>query len=88
MFKANEEGASIIRDTIKEYCDTFHQKVNLQKSSIFFGKGCAESIRNIVKTIFTVPNETLTEGYLGLHVGRSKNDSLKYLKDRLWLKVR
>ena len=29
MFKANEEAATIIKDTVQQYCDASGQKVNL-----------------------------------------------------------
>ena len=39
-----------------------------------------------VKNILEVHNEALTEKYLGLpsDVGRTKEGSFKYLKDRIW----
>ena len=78
MFRANEEGAHIIKNTIQQYCAASGQRVNYEKSSIFFGKGCPEGKRNIIKTILDVPNESLSEKYLGLpsEVGKSKNHSL------------
>lgn len=89
MFKGNEEAATIIRDTVQQYCNASGQKVNLAKSSIFFGKGCPEPRRESIKTIRIVPNESLNERYLGLpsDVGKCKNGSFKYIKDRLWSKV-
>jgi hypothetical protein len=66
MFKANEEAATIIRDTVQQYCDASSQRVNLAKSTIFFGKSCPEHRRNIIKNFFTVPIESLNERYLGL----------------------
>ena len=43
-----------------------------------------------VKTILNVPNETLNDKYLGMptDVGASKNGAFKYIKDRLWSKVK
>ena len=37
-----------------------------------------------------VPNETLSEKYLGMpsDVGSSKNGAFKYLRDRVWSKVK
>lgn len=90
MFKANMEGATVIRDTIQRYCEASGQRVNLSKSSIFFGKGCPNDRRSEIKTILEVSNESLSERYLGLptDVGKSKNKSFKYIKDRLWGKVK
>ena len=46
-------------------------------------------IKEKVKTLLEVPNETLNEKYLGMpsDIGGSKNGAFKYLKDRLWNKV-
>ena len=56
---------------------------------MFFSKGCPEEKRQEVKQILQVPNEKLNEKYLGLpsDVGRSKNGTFKYLKDRIWKQV-
>ena len=87
--KASEEGAMEVNDLLDKYCNASGQQVNLDKSSIFFSKGCPDSRRQAVKNILNVPNETLNEKYLGMpsDVGRSKNGAFKYLKDRVWKKV-
>jgi hypothetical protein len=63
--------------------------VNLDKSFVFFSKGCPESTRQSVKTILQVPNETLNEKYLGMpsDIGRSLNGAFKYLRDRVWKRI-
>lgn len=90
LFKANETGAGLIRDIIQKYCGASGQRVNLSKSSIFFSKGCPNDQRDLIKGILNVPNESLSERYLGLpsEVGKSKNGTFKYIKDRLWGKVK
>ena len=47
-------------------------------------------MRGDIKEILNVPNETLNEKYLGMptDVGSSKNGAFKYLKERLWCKVK
>ena len=61
--------------------------MSLAKSSIFFSKGCRQTIRD--KSITHVENESLNERYLGLptEVGRTTNGAFKFLKDRVWNKV-
>lgn len=73
MFKANAEGATIVRDTIRQYCDASGQRINLTKSSIFFGKGCPEETRQVVKGILEVTNESLSEKIFGAADGGCKS---------------
>ena len=59
--KANASGATDVRDLLHKYCEASGQRINLDKSSIFFSKGSPEAIRQSVKEILQVPNETLNE---------------------------
>ena len=63
--------------------------VNLQQSSIFFGKGCSSDDRDSLKTTIDITCEALPEKYLGLPtlVGRSKDGAFKNLPERSWGKV-
>jgi hypothetical protein len=65
------------------------QRVNMDKSSIFFSKGCTNGVKNEVKGVLDVHNETLNEKYLGMlmDVGHSRGGAFKYIKDRIWSKV-
>ena len=56
----------------------------------FFNKGCPENIKDALKGILNVPNETLNDKYLGMpsDIGTSKFGAFKYIKDRLWNKVK
>ncbi|XP_062230134.1 uncharacterized protein LOC133927739 [Phragmites australis] len=89
FFKAKVEGASWVRDRVQEYCNASGQKVNLDKSSIFFGKGCPEDRRSEIKVLLDIQNESLNEQYPGLpsDVGKQKNCAFQYLKDRVWKRV-
>jgi hypothetical protein len=61
----------------------------MDKSSIFFSKKCPAGIKESIKIVLEVQNETLSEKYLGMlsGVGKSKNGAFKYLKDKVWKKV-
>jgi hypothetical protein len=89
FFKANQETAMELETTLNQYCLASGQRINRDKSSIFFSKGCPELVKNEVKAILQVSNESLNEKYLGLpsDVGKSKNGAFKYLKDRIWKKI-
>jgi hypothetical protein len=83
--KESHAGAIEVKEILEKYCLASGQQVNLDKYSVFFGKGCLEAIRQSVKVTLQVPNETLNEKYLGMpsDVGRSLNGAFKYLRDRV-----
>jgi hypothetical protein len=86
FIKANGDSARDARDTLDAYCRASGQRVNLDKSSIFFSKCCPATMKQELKVILNVQNESLSEKYLGMpsDVGRSINGAFKYLKDRIW----
>ncbi|XP_066325111.1 uncharacterized protein [Miscanthus floridulus] len=88
--KAAASNARVVQESLVKYCEASGEKVNLAKSSIFFSKGCKQTIRDEIKAITHVENESLNERYLGLptDVGRTTNGAFKYLKDRVWNKAR
>ena len=61
----------------------------MQNIPFFFSKGCPQSVRDNIKQNLNVHNE-LSDGYLGMptDVGHSKMGTFKYLRDRVWEKVR
>ena len=78
-----------MNELLKLYCDASGQRINMEKSSIYFSKGVSEATRMEVKNVLDVHNEALSDKYLGLpsDVGRAKEGCFKYLKDRLWNKI-
>ena len=89
FFKANSVGANEVYHVLNTYCQVTGQCINHSKSSIYFSKGVPDPVRQEIKEVLNVPNETLNEKYLGMpfDIGSSKNGAFKYLKDRLWSKV-
>jgi hypothetical protein len=89
FFKANAEGAREVKEALAKYCNASGQRINTDKSSIFFSRRCPEGIKGDIKAELDVQRETLNEKYLGMpaDVGRSKSGAFKYLKDRVWKKV-
>ena len=90
LFKSSVEEANEVSNPLDIYCKASGQRINNEKSSIFVSKGCPQTIRDGVKNSLQVHNESLSERYLGMptDVGHSKNDTFKYLRDRVWEKVR
>jgi hypothetical protein len=66
------------------------QRINKDKSSIYFTKGCPRPRRNVIKAILEVSNEALNERYLGMptDVGTSRYGTFKFLRDRVRSKVK
>ena len=89
FYKTSTDGANEVNQLLNTYCQASGQRINHEKSTIFFSKKCPESIKLEVKGLLQVPNETLSAKYLGMpsDVGSSKNGAFKYLKDYLWSKV-
>jgi hypothetical protein len=57
----------------------------MDKSSVFFSKGCPVVVRESIKDELDVQRGTLNNKYLGLpsDVGKSKSGAFKYLKDKV-----
>jgi hypothetical protein len=60
--------------------------VNLQKSSIFFGNKCQDSVNLTVKDKLEVSNEVFQDTYLGMpmEIVRATTVSFKFLSGRVW----
>ena len=89
FFRANRESAEKIKEVLDVYCQASGQRINTDKSSIHFAKGCSQTLRGEIKDILDVQNEALSEKYLGMpsDVGISINGAFKYLRDRVWKQV-
>ena len=79
--KGDDKSTYNLKITLQTYCNGSGQKINLQKSSIFFGNGCSEDNKNMLKGVIGINSEALSEKYLGLPtlVGRSKDGTFKYV---------
>jgi hypothetical protein len=84
FLEATVDSLNTLKRVLTEYEAASGQKVNLQKSSIFFGEGCDQAKRAELKQIIGVSEEALSERYLGLPtaVGRSKNGCFQYVTER------
>ena len=65
------------------------QKINSDKTTLFFSKNVSDSSKELVKNLLVVPEIREYEKYLGFPtvVGRNKKASLNYIKDRMWGKL-
>ena len=89
LFRADTESAGKVQDLLNRYCMASGQRINQDKSSVFFSKGCPNILREGIKTVLEVQNESLNEKYLGMpsDIGRSRGGAFKYIKDRIWSKI-
>jgi hypothetical protein len=73
-----------LKNVLQVYEVSSGQKVNRDKSSVFFGKGCPAERRTELKASIGISCEALSEKYLGLPtvVGRSKEGAFKQLLER------
>ena len=90
MFKSSVEGAVAASNLLERYCMASGQRINHEKSSIFFSRGCPQTMRDSIKNTLNVHNESLSDRYLGMprEVGHAKNGTFRYLRDRVWEKIR
>jgi hypothetical protein len=65
---------------MNSYYRALGEHINLAKSSTLFSKGFPDPNIDEVKYILNVPNESLSDKYLGMpsHVGNSKNGAFKF----------
>ena len=61
FFNATPKMASRVDSLLRRYCDASGQRINKDKSSIFFSKGCMDVLKNEVKQILEVQNEQLSD---------------------------
>jgi hypothetical protein len=84
--KANLEEWRHIKEILDVYERASRQKVNMEKTSIFFSKNTTEEKRvSILQETWLHPSQHY-ESYLGLPalVGRSRISTFNYIKSRIW----
>jgi hypothetical protein len=91
IFFARSDNRSVeaLKETLKIYCDGSGQKINLDKSSVFFGNHCDEAIKIRVKNSLGVQSEILNDKYLGMptSVGRSPTATFNFLYEMIWKRI-
>jgi hypothetical protein len=90
FLEASVDNLSALQSILQTYEASSGQRVNLQNSSIFFGKGCLEQLKDELKEIINIRGEALSKKYLGLPtvLERSKDGVFKYVTNRSWDKVK
>ena len=78
-----------IQNILCKYEKASGQKINNDKTNLFFSTNVANSFKEHVKNLLVVLKIKEYEKYLGLPavVGRNKKACLNYIKDRVWAKL-
>jgi hypothetical protein len=87
IFFARSDNRSVVTlKFVDTYCEASGQKINLQKSSLFFGKKCPDNVKLMVKTKMEVNNKILHDTYLGMptEIARLAMASSKFQPERVW----
>ena len=76
----------VIQNILSLYEKASGQKLNREKTTIFFSKAVKEDTKTQISNYLEVPEVKEYEKYLGLPavIGRKKKESLNYLKERVW----
>jgi hypothetical protein len=61
FLEATNASMRALKEVLEKYEESSGQKVNLQKSSIYFGKGCNADSRNSLKGVIGIGCEALSE---------------------------
>jgi len=88
--RSDVKNIQALNEVLHIYSEGSGQRINFQKSSIFFGDHCSEQVKDRVKTYIKVHNEAVQANYLGMPswVGRSPTSTFNFLPDRMWRKIR
>lgn len=78
-----------MKDILLTYEMASRQTISLPKSEIFCSRNVSEPLRNNLATILGVQTVLGTGKYLGLPsmIGRNRNSTFAYIKDRVWHKI-
>lgn len=87
--KAELREVQVICSILKKYELASGQKINIDKTNLFFGKSVSILSKNAIKNLLGVPEIKEYERYLGFPavVGKNRRASLNYIRDRVWSKL-
>ena len=87
--KANPQECGNVLKILAEYEAVSGQKINREKTSLFFSKSTEDDTRQEIKRVLGVQEIKFYEKYFGLPslVERGKKASFSYIKERVWRKL-
>jgi hypothetical protein len=88
--RASTQDCDHIQEILHTYEQASVQKVNHNKTTIFFSKSTPQSVQQRIQTKLEVPVIKHYEKYLGLpsFIGRAKYTSFAKIKERVWSKLK
>ena len=88
--KASIQECNHIQDILLEYETASSQKLNRDKTTLFFNKVTFPNTQESIINLLGVPKIKQYEKYLGLpsFVGRGKKASFAFIKERVWSKLK
>ncbi|XP_075649983.1 uncharacterized protein LOC142620506 [Castanea sativa] len=86
---ASDDNLQAVQDILYLYEQASGQKLNQEKTTIFFSKAVNEDTKALISNFLDILEVKEYEKYLGLLavVGRNRKVSLNYIKERVWSKL-
>ena len=83
--KASVEESRVLKNILQQYEDSSGQKINTDKSSIFFSPNTSQETKEEILTYLSPMQDTRHTKYIGLpsFIGRSKKQVFPTLKERI-----
>ncbi|KAL9669643.1 hypothetical protein QQ045_007190 [Rhodiola kirilowii] len=89
FLQATPENASNLKRILEDYEKLSGQKINLDKSEIFFGRNVAENVKRTISASLGVKQVETLSKYLGLPIafGNNRTEMFKDIIGRVWKKM-
>jgi hypothetical protein len=83
--RANDKCINSLKYVLQTYSQVSGQRINLQKSSLYFGYHCPDDIKQKVMNSLNVQNEATQSNYLGMptYVGQSKMNAFNFISEKM-----
>jgi hypothetical protein len=87
--RADDRSINTLKNILQTYSQGSGQRINLQKSSLYFGYHCTAEIKQKVMNSLNVHNEALQSNYLGMptYVGKSSMSAFNFISESMWRRV-
>ena len=89
FFRAEEREAFVMKNILETYEKASGQAISLPKSEVYYSRSVPDPAQDSITSILGVRAVMGTGKYLGLPsmIGRSKEATFGFIKDRIWHKI-